>query len=471
MSELTREQLDHLARRYFEEILQADEDQRFRARPSRTAYIEPQDGQCPIDADQELLAHVLSDVQEALAQNDFRGVQLQVADLLTGRRLHPDPKSETFRLLAHRVLRAQAEVLRMAYDRRAGDYAVEPRDPLFSWRPGIAAQPDEAKASLPLSQVVADFVAAKTRDGKWRPVTKRNNVSKLTLFAETLNDKPIDTVTRDDIRDWRDALVDLELAPNTIRLHFKVMAALFSWAKEERKATIDNPVRKLAPKGEEGTREAFQPEDLAKLFASPLYTGHWRPDRRERSGTCLVKDSKYWLPLIALHSGMRVEEIAKLRTGDVREIEGVWCFDVYQTKTEAGDRHVPVHPTLVELGLLDYVTAQRADRLWPEMQAGSEGKYSQRFCQWWAGFRHLIGLDRDGLVFHSFRHTFAAALERAGVQEAMAALLMGHRHPNITFGRYAGGKLVTPNDKLGVIRAIDFGVDLDHLLQAPSNRK
>jgi hypothetical protein len=184
MAELSREQLDQLARRYFEEALQRDEDQRLRALPHRGAYIEPQDDQCPIDADQTLLADLLTEVQEALAGNDFRAVQQRVTDLLTSSGIEVDPKSETFRLLAHRVLRAQAEVLRMAYDRRAGDYAVEPRDPLFSWRPSVVAQSENAKASFPLSQVITAFVAAKERDGKWKPVTKRNNTSKLVLFTE-----------------------------------------------------------------------------------------------------------------------------------------------------------------------------------------------------------------------------------------------------------------------------------------------
>ena len=468
MPDLTRAQLDQLARDYFDRALQDDEDQRLRTQGRGSAYTSPQEGQLPLDADQSLLAGLLEDLMEALAENDFRQVQPQVTELLTSAGITPDPRSEPFRLLAQRLLRAQAEVFTMAFRRRAGDYSVQPRDPLFSWRPGMLAQPEAAKSSLLLSQVVEVFVEAKVRDGAWKPNTKRNNVSKLNLFAETLDDKPIDTVSRDDVRDWRDALDDLELSPNTIRQHFKIVSGMFNWAKLEGKSALDNPTKGLAPKAEEGTREAFQPDDLRKLFASPLYTGHWRPDRRERPGRHLIKDSKYWLPLIALHSGMRVEEIAKLRTRDIREMDGVPCFDIYETKTEDGDRHVPVHPRLIALGFLKYVGEQTSDRLWPELRPGSEGKYSQRFCQWWAGFRRIIGIDRDGLVFHSFRHTFAAALERVGVPEATVALLMGHRHPNITFGRYGGGKLVMPGDKLAQIKDIDFGVDLSHLVAAPS---
>jgi hypothetical protein len=42
---------------------------------------------------------------------------------------------------------------------------------------------------------------------------------------------------------------------------------------------------------------------------------------------------------------------------------------------------------------------------------------------------------------------------------------MGHRHPQLTFGR-CGGKLITPKDKLEAIAGVDFGVDLAHLISA-----
>jgi integrase len=69
-------------------------------------------------------------------------------------------------------------------------------------------------------------------------------------------------------------------------------------------------------------------------------------------------------------------------------------------------------------------------------------------------------------VFHSFRHTFVTALERAQVPESAAAQLVGHRYKNFTFGVY-GGKL-TPRDKLELIKGIDFGVSLDHLIGTTS---
>jgi integrase len=44
-----------------------------------------------------------------------------------------------------------------------------------------------------------------------------------------------------------------------------------------------------------------------------------------------------------------------------------------------------------------------------------------------------------GLVFHSLRKTLVTALEDAGVSESLAADIVGHEKPHITYGLYSGG--------------------------------
>jgi integrase len=471
MPDLSEEQLDALARDYFDSALREDERQRATAAPGRALYTDARAlALPPVEADQFVLSEILDGIREELADRDFRRIAPEVDHLLAQSGVEAARDDEIFRLLAQRLLRADIEVLRLAYHRRAGDYRVTPRDRLFLERPPTRPLQRPPAASPRLSDVAAAFICAKERDGNWKPITKKNSEPKLKLFVELVGDKPIDELTRDDVRDWRDALSDMGLESSTIQQHFKVVSGLFIWAKREGKATIANPTEGLAPKGKQGTRKAYQPDDLKRLFQSPLFTGHSQTNIRTQPGRFLVKDYKFWFPLIALHSGLRVEEIAKLKVRDLRPIEDVWCFDIYETKTEAGDRLVPVHPRLIALEFLDYTKLQK-DSLWPEIRPGTSGKFSQGFVQWWAGFRHRSGLDQEGLVFHSFRHTFAAALQKAGVQEATVALLMGHRHPNITFGRYASGKLMTPKEKLELIENVDFGVDLTHLLENSAERR
>lgn len=78
---------------------------------------------------------------------------------------------------------------------------------------------------------------------------------------------------------------------------------------------------------------------------------------------------------------------------------------------------------------------------------------------WFPEYRRLIGIDREGLVFHSFRHTFVSRLEEAGVDTGKLARIVGHK---ITAGTY-GGKMFTPSRRLELFKDLDFGVDLSHL--------
>ena len=61
--------------------------------------------------------------------------------------------------------------------------------------------------------------------------------------------------------------------------------------------------------------------------------------------------SHFWIPLIGLYTGMRLEEIAQIYVSDVRKAKGVWCIDVNEDKPDkhvkTGARLVPLHPVLV----------------------------------------------------------------------------------------------------------------------------
>lgn len=465
--DLTADQIDTLAREWFATALEADEHHRLNTPSAKAAYTTAPDLEDPIEADLEALGWLESEYAEATARNDFTMVRHNVEAILAEAGLPPDRKSGAYKRLANALLRANCEVLRIAKTRRVGDYTAEVADQLFRTQAQPAALPvpvNPALSSLPLSQLVDIFIAAKLADGKWTADTKRKTVPKLISFAEALDNKPVDMVSRDDIRTWRQSLEESELAANTIRLHFKNIAAMFNWAADEKKATVGNPTKGLMPPENDPKRDAFTPEELKRLFTSPLYTGHWRADRRERPGSVLVRDFKYWFPLIGLHTGMRVEEIAKLRTEDVREVDGVWCFDIKTAKTKAGERQVPIHPRLITLGLLDQVKSVKHERLWPELKADAEGDFSSKFCKWFPEYRRMIGIDREGLVFHSFRHLFTSyLLNVVGVEERMVSFIVGHQVKSMTGGRY-GNKLITPQMKLDLFKEADFGVDLSHLM-------
>ena len=64
-------------------------------------------------------------------------------------------------------------------------------------------------------------------------------------------------------------------------------------------------------------------------------------------------------------------------------------------------------------------------------------------CFWATSFRKEFigsrGEARDGLCFHSFRHTVAQRLEAAAVSQTDAARVTGHAIEGQTYGTYSSG--------------------------------
>ena len=143
----------------------------------------------------------------------------------------------------------------------------------------------------------------------------------------------------------------------------------------------------------------------------------------------------FYIPLIALYSGMRVEEICKLKTSDIVEKDTVWCFDINGlVKSTNSKRIVPIHKDLIEkFNFLKYVTNRKDKELLFALNTiykGKKLKYSHYFLRDFTRLRDdFVSLERienDLISFHSFRHTFATNLDVNDVNYADIAELLGH---------------------------------------------
>lgn len=167
---------------------------------------------------------------------------------------------------------------------------------------------------------------------------------------------------------------------------------------------------------------------------------------------------KFWVPMIALYTGMRREEICQLHTEDIRQVGEVWCFDINDSgerrlKTQASNRLVPVHSKLIELGLLRYVERASKGNLWG--LTPWQGICGREFGNWWSmRFNRRYVTKDPAKVFHSFRHTVADTLKQGGVSEPVAAALLGHDQGGITFGRY--GKRYLPERLVEAVEMISY---------------
>ncbi|WP_234745362.1 site-specific integrase [Burkholderia sp. WTPI3] len=202
-------------------------------------------------------------------------------------------------------------------------------------------------------------------------------------------------------------------------------------------------------------RQQFAPDELERIFSQDWFvrgagtvradgSTHWRPHY-------------YWLPLLGLLTGGRINELSQLYLDDIRQSEkGVWFVDFNldgdkvedvsdkSLKTVNAVRVVPLHAELVRLGLPEYVERLRRaghTRLFPELKRDPVKGYGKPAGSWF-NERFLgkrLGIERNGMkTFHSFRHTFVTALDRLELPERVMTQLAGHERGKTQSGkRYA----------------------------------
>jgi integrase len=200
----------------------------------------------------------------------------------------------------------------------------------------------------------------------------------------------------------------------------------FNWCVKRRDIP-DNPASSLhvmtRAQEDERSRRAFLPSELQAFF-----------DPANRDKHCLTS-ARWWIPLLALYSGARVNELAQLNTADVEEVDHVWGFHIatrfagQRLKNPKTKRFVPLHPALLDAGFLAYVAditqAQRgaSGLLFPGLGKVGGDKVGDWFNR---TYMPACGVSDSRVVFHCFRHTFATCAERAGMSESRIGRITGH---------------------------------------------
>jgi integrase len=444
------------------------------------------------------------EMQQQLAKQHFSpGVRSDAEELLKSINVGAVSKvSDTFQLACVAVLRAKIENAKLHAEQLAGNYAVTSADPLFA---GIYAHElpplpgDGAKShnSPTFEEVANQFFTFKSK-GDWAPKTSADIKRVLKLAIELIGPKrAINAIDVTDVKLVRDALSALppnymkasatkalsvkeamlangsgkKLSLKTQLKYFEMFRQVLIWAVNEGyldKVPGNNVkvggAKKLNP-GE--LRDAYSPDQLTKIFSSPLYTGHKTVDVRHKPGNLRLRDGYFWVPLIALFSGMRLGEIVQLLKSDVKQEHGIWYFDVRggdgkSLKTASSKRRVPIHPLLLQHGFLDLVkTGSPSGRVFPEIKKGADGYASHNFSKWWGRYAAHVGFKIDRTAFHSFRHNFSDALRAANSPEYVNKALMGHIDNSVHGGYGSGAPLY------GLKEAVDkvkYPIDLSALL-------
>jgi integrase len=268
-----------------------------------------------------------------------------------------------------------------------------------------------------------------------------------------------------------------------INSYLKCLSALMNFAVNE--GYIDrNPAKGLRvvdPRHRRDRRLPFSNDQLRAIFNAPLYRGCVDDEYGYADvGPARPRRARFWVPLIALFSGMRMNEICQLDVADIRQVDGVDCFlitsrssggrDDKKVKTSTSERFVPIHPRLTEIGFMDFVDERRrsgAVKLFPELPFSTTGYYSDPFSKWFRRFIHKAKANGPKTCFHSFRHCFRDALREARIDHDVALALGGWSSGTGTEGTLtaeAYGRGFRIDTLSGAMQKVSYPhLDLSHL--------
>lgn len=447
------------------------------------------------------------DVKASLARNELERADAWVADLLEREGITAELDPLVRAQLQQGLLRASCDVAEAMRKRFEGDYCHEPRDVLLAssmstvpLAPTLPPPSDEPKITMDrlFSAQAEEFRQARNRRGIWDSQTTLQARKTYQLFNELCGDRPIGGYVREDAVRFKNLLCDLpanygkaakykgmiatdiaasaapsenRLSPRTIQRHLSAMSALWDDAVEQGEApsNIFKGFKLPSSKRPQEQRAMWSSDKLAQLFASPIWGGCHSADRRTKPGKEIIRDHRFWLPLIAVFSGMRQEEICQLHVEDLRQESGTWVFDINdrpprQLKNRNAVRLVPVHKALLSMGLLAYAKERQAAkdvRLFPQLSSGgADDRLGHNFSKNFTYYRRQIGLYQLGLDFHSFRHSATTFMAHAGVPVPIIDQLTGHATPGET-ARYTKGFRI--EQLKAAVDAIDPQIDLSHL--------
>ena len=368
-------------------------------------------------------------------------------------------------------------------EKRPGDEDLN-RARLTRHRP--RPQQPRRRPHMRLEQLFTDWQAGTQP----RPQTAVEFKAAVTDFIDFAGDLPVAAIDADLIYDYRDEAAKLpatmpradrllpfrvrvakhadaepKCAAATLKKRIGALQALLTYAFEQRwtAANAGTGIVIVGYTKNRRKRRSFEDHELATLCASPLFVDptSWRSTSRISDATI------FWLFLLALTSGARLEEAGQVALADVKRDGSIIYLDIDEyaidddapeksVKTEESIRLVPVHAKLIELGFMHYCAALEEHghaQLFPDLKENSMGKRTKEASQRMNRIIDRYVSKDKRLTFYSLRHSFKAKGNDAGLTDRTLDQICGHA-PVSTGGRYgAEPRIRTLNEAL---HHIDF---------------
>jgi integrase len=233
--------------------------------------------------------------------------------------------------------------------------------------------------------------------------------------------KPLDTITRAIITDFRDGLLK-RVSPSTSRKQVVILRAAFNDAVREGRMR-ENPAEgvKVSKKSQGQQRQPFKPEELQQLLAAA--NQEWRA-----------------MILTGYCTGARLGDIATLNWNDNIDLE---AEEIRFNATKTGKGMILPLPDQLQTYLVKLPSYDTGGAVFPEANEVQRRAGTSSLSNQFKAIMHKAklaeepthkktGEGRDSkrtvnaLTFHSLRHNFVSNLKMSGSGDSVARELAGH---------------------------------------------
>ena len=353
------------------------------------------------------------------------------------------------------------------------DSAPEPKEPYL-------VTPSSPSPSPLFSEVTPKHLELMRRN-KRRKETIGETEQTYEDVKELIGDKPIGEYTNLDGRNFRTAIISLPKNRKKMKQYrdFNLLQLLEMDVPEEDRLSVDTQTKLISrmtslwnflideypeyvshnvfkkksvtvtSRKAKDKRESFTDDDIKTIF----HHKNFLPAVFEGHGRQTIKYPYYFVPILAVLMGARLEEICQMRVADIMKVDGIWVYRIREegkyneeetrVKNPYSERDIPLHPELIDtLKFVQYVKHIKKlghERVfWELPKRGTV--YSKNVGKFFNGkYLVKIGIKKRGKSFHSFRHSVETHLTNANVNGRYIDFLQGHSQKGVGGNVYMKG--------------------------------
>lgn len=279
---------------------------------------------------------------------------------------------------------------------------------------------------LKVLEVLEKFFLLKTHLKEATVLSYKGTIEEFSTFLK----KPyINAVQVSDITRYQEFLAKKKNTSRTIDSKISTVKTIFNFAIAQGYYFQKNPAenRKLQSKRErlKGGYAIFKEDEIKQMFTADFLQKAKEDD-----------PDYYWALVLGLVTGARISEITGLQAHQFKfTAHGNFYIDVEDAKSLAGIREIPVHNTVLDLGLSKFLEGKTGQVFKYKLRLGkgSGNAVGKKFK------RHLeeVKITRDKLVFHSLRKFANDYFLKNNIEIEPRCQYFGHEIDNVNIQTYS----------------------------------